>query len=246
MKIKIHPLFFVALVFYALIGGGFGYLIAFFAVTLHELAHYAVARIAGANDLTMVLMPYGAALSSKGEIPHFGAVLIAGPFANLALSSFSLSLCWIFPELYGYLNGFITLNVALAVFNLLPAYPLDGGRLFRLLFPKKWARVFTALLTPAVGVAAVVLFFTAKRFSLLTVAAFAALWFVSPIVGRRNRVREEEPLYCLAKTDEEGRLRPAAVVRGKRTVRRLSAAEVASLLLAFPSNTPIGEAIGKI
>lgn len=246
MKIKIHPFFFVALVFYVLVGGGVGYLIAFFAVTVHELTHYAVARIAGAEDLTMVLMPYGAALSSKGEMPHFGAVLIAGPFANLTLASFSLSLCWIFPELYGYFKGFIALNVALALFNLLPAYPLDGGRLFRLLFPKKWARAFTFCMTLLLFAAATVLFFLTKLFSLLTVAAFMALWFLSPIVGRRNRVRETDPLYSLAKTDEEGRLRPAAVVRGKKTLKRLSAAEVAALLLSFPSNTPVGEAIGKI
>ena len=224
-----------------------GYLTAFFAVTIHETAHYIVASVAGAKDLTIVLMPYGAVLDGKGDFPHFGAVLIAGPLANVILASFTLSACWIFPELYGYCKHFISINVMLAALNLLPAYPLDGGRLLRLLFPLPWARAATYGMTFLLAGGALVAFILTLRVTYLIFAVFLVLTLVLTLLGRRNKVSDDLPLYSLAKVDEEGRLRPAIVKRGRRTLCRLTSADVASLLISYPPSTPIGEAIkGKI
>lgn len=189
-------------------------------------------------------MPYGATLLVKGEFSHFGAVLIAGPFANLVLASFSLSACWLFPELYGYLKDFIFLNAVLAALNLLPAYPLDGGRIFRLLFPAKWARAATLIFTLLLSLSAGAFFAFTRGISYLIFSLFLLLSFASVIAGRRNRVKESDPLYRLARTDEEGRLRPASVKKGKRRVR-LSANDVAALLLSHPSTTPIAQALAE-
>ena len=224
-----------------------GYLLAFLAVTVHELSHYLVALIAGAQDMTVVLMPYGAVLTAKGELPHFGAVLMAGPFANIVLASFALSACWIFPELYGYFKSFVQANVLLAALNLLPAYPLDGGRLLRFLFPQKWARAVTSAFTLVAGVASLFAFVWFWRVTYLIFALFMILSLLLPLVGRINRCDEKDPLFCLARTDEEGRFRPATVKRNGRTIERLSPDKVASLLLSYPSDTPLGEALrGKI
>ena len=247
MKVKLHPLFFASIPLYVLFGGVMGYLTAFLAVTIHEMAHYTVARIAGAKELTLLLMPYGAVLEAKGEFPHFGWVLIAGPLANIILASFTLSACWIFPELYGYLKSFIAINVFLAALNLLPAYPLDGGRLLRLMFPAPWARGATCVMTFLLSGGALCAFIVTLRLTYLIFAAFLALTIVVTLFGRRNKVSEDRPLYSLAKVDEEGRLRPAIVKRGRKRLCRLTSAEVASLLISYPPSTPIGEAIkGKI
>lgn len=245
MKIKLHPLFFAAIPLYVIFGGVTGYLLAFFSITIHELAHYVVARIAGADDLTLLMMPYGATLIAKGSFPHFGAVLIAGPFANIFLASFFLSACWIFPELYGYFKDFIAVNAMLAALNLLPAYPLDGGRLVRLLFPAAWARVATYGMTILLSGTALYSFFVTLRITYLIFALFLLLSLMALLLGRRNRVEESEPLYALAKMDEEGRLRPATVKRGKKTLLRLSPDEVTALLLAFPPKTRIADALGE-
>ena len=245
MKIKVHPLLFAAIPVYVLCGGVTGYLLAFLAVTIHELAHCLVARIAGARDLTLLLMPCGAALITKGDFPHFGAVLIAGPFANVFLAAITLSACWIIPELYGYLKLFISVNVVLAAINLLPAYPLDGGRLFRLLFPYPWARWVTYALTLIQAGGALVLFGVTLRVTYLIFGAFLLLSLVAILHGRRNRVRESDPLYYLARVDEEGRLRPAVVKRGRKTICRLTPSEVTALLLGYPSATPVGTALGE-
>ena len=244
MKVRVHPLFFLSILLYLLFGGIGGYLLAFLAITLHELAHCLVALFAGAKDLTLLLMPYGATLSARGEMPHFGAVLIAGPLANLILASFTLSACWIFPELYGYFKGFILTNVLLAALNLLPAYPLDGGRIFRLIFPEGWARIVTTIFTLAIGIASLVAFFISLRLTYLIFSSFMILSLVAPLVGRINRCDESDPLYALARTDEEGRLRPASVRRGGSRVR-LSPCEITTLLLSYPPATPISRVLGE-
>ena len=244
MKVRVHPLFPLSVLLYLFFGGVGGYLLAFLAITLHELAHCLVALLTGAEDLSLLLMPCGAVLIAKGELPHFVVVLLSGPFFNLILASFTLSACWLFPELYGYFKGFITTNVLLAALNLLPAYPLDGGRLLRTLFPAKWARIVTAAFTSALGALSFVAFFTTYRITYLIFGVFLLLSLVAPLFFRRNRVKEDDPLYLLARTDEEGRLRPASVKRG-RGRSRLTREQVTALLLSYPPRTAIAVALGE-
>lgn len=242
LKIKIHPLFFLALFLYALFGGITEYLVAFLAVTLHELSHYAVARLVGAEELSVTLMPYGATMRAAGELPHLGAVLVAGPLANLVLASFTLSACWLLPELYGALKGFAAANLFLATLNLLPAYPLDGGRLFRLLFKGGWAKVFTSASTCAVGGAALCLFCLRGGLAMLFFALFMLSYFFACCLPRATLAKGDDPLYSLARTDEEGRLLPA-VVRIGRSRRRLSPGEITRLCLTYPRETEIKDAL---
>ena len=243
LKVKVNPLFYVAILLYILIGGLSGYLLALFAVLIHELSHYAVARIAGAKCLTITLMPYGAMMQAEGELPHFGAILIAGPLSNLIVASFALSACWIFPELYGYLKVFIAANAMIATVNLLPAYPLDGGRLARLIFSGKKVKIATALLTPIVGVIMIVLFGVLKRVTCLVFGVFMVFYFIGISIGKRNRCTLRDPLFALAKTDEEGRLLRAIVYDGKRKVCSLTPCEINRLCLKYPSEVTIGEAL---
>ena len=244
MRVRIHPLFFAAIPLYVLFGGVTGYLLAFVAITVHELAHTLVAKIAGAKDLSLLLMPYGATLVTKGDFPHLGAVLIAGPFTNIILASVTLSACWLFPELYGYLKHFITVNVALAILNLLPAYPLDGGRLLRLLFPSPWARGASYVMTCLTAGGAIAAFVLTLRITYLIFGAFLLLSLAAMLASRRNRVQAEDPVYSLARVDEEGRIRPATVRKGGKVAMRLTPAEVTSLLIRFPPNARIEDAIG--
>lgn len=63
-------------------------------------------------------------LTTKDEI----LVAAAGPAVNLAIGVAVLALWWIFPESYPYTELAATANFSLFFVNLLPAYPLDGGR----------------------------------------------------------------------------------------------------------------------
>jgi Zn-dependent protease len=78
------------------------------------------------------------ALSSK----RFGAAIVAlaGPMMNVALATLAALVASVFPVepfsvLGRFLNVFFSLNVILAVFNLLPLPPLDGSRLLKIFLP---------------------------------------------------------------------------------------------------------------
>ncbi len=121
-------LFFVA----GVLGKG---LIAFTVVLLHELAHVAAARHFGVHVEDIELLPFGGVCHMGSEVVFDPSrevrVAFAGPATNLLLAGFGITL-----NNYGFWDNelghfFLQCNLLVAAFNLLPALPLDGGRIFR-------------------------------------------------------------------------------------------------------------------
>lgn len=113
-----------------------GDLLLFVAAVLaaleHECAHLIAARRYGYVLDQIVLMPYGAVLS--GDLTGMTrkeefAVSVAGPLCNGATALFFVALWWLFPETYPYTEAAATVSLSLCLVNLLPAFPLDGGRI---------------------------------------------------------------------------------------------------------------------
>lgn len=116
-------------------------LIAFSVVLLHELAHVAVARRFGVNVSDVELLPFGGVSRIGGEVvlepSREVLVAAAGPAANLLLAGLGTAL-----RGYGLFDDelisfFLQCNLLVAAFNLLPALPLDGGRVFRAFLSKR-------------------------------------------------------------------------------------------------------------
>ena len=117
-----------------------GALFYFLSVVLHELAHSLVARTYGVEMRGITLFIFGGVAEMPGEVPTPQSEFViaaAGPAASfvIGLASGGLGFLgrvagWPAPvnTVFLYL-GF--LNAALAVFNLIPAFPLDGGRILR-------------------------------------------------------------------------------------------------------------------
>ncbi len=112
-------------------------LLFFASVLFHELSHSMVARIYKIRVISITLFVFGGVARIGREpakaIQEFN-IAIAGPLASFLLGGIFYSLTLIFPysQMIGALAtwlGFI--NVRLALFNLLPGFPLDGGRVFR-------------------------------------------------------------------------------------------------------------------
>lgn len=114
-------------------------------VCSHEGAHLAVAAGLGCRVTELRLMPLGGALTLGPEaevVPRTEiAVALAGPLHHLVLLA-AARLAGPFPQALGsHWLFFLQANLSLALFNLLPVYPLDGGRILR------------AMLVPARGFA---------------------------------------------------------------------------------------------
>ncbi len=117
-----------------------GDLLLFVAAVLaaleHECAHLIAARRYGYVLDRLVLMPYGAVLSGdlagmtkREEI----VVSVAGPLCNGGTALFFVALWWLFPETYPYTETAASISFSLFLVNLLPAFPLDGGRILLVL-----------------------------------------------------------------------------------------------------------------
>jgi len=112
----------------------------FVSIIFHELTHSLVARRYGVSMKEITLFIFGGVAQMEQDPPHPRAefmIAIAGPLSSgfLALSSWlaykiALNAAWS-VTLTGVLNYLSWLNMILAAFNLIPAFPLDGGRILR-------------------------------------------------------------------------------------------------------------------
>lgn len=107
----------------------------FGCVIAHELAHVLVARAYGIGTHDIVLFAFGG-VSRMEEIATTaraeGQIALAGPMASLGIALIAAASAPLFEAgstPYEMLNYLAVLNSALAVFNVLPAYPVDGGRI---------------------------------------------------------------------------------------------------------------------
>lgn len=133
---RVHPLFALALFLSAFTGQFLLLLSAALAALEHELAHALVARRMGFSLDKIVLMPYGAVISGdiRGVTPLQEIwVCLAGPLANALTALGFAALWWLWPETYPYTDVAAYISLSLFLVNLLPAFPLDGGRILRAL-----------------------------------------------------------------------------------------------------------------
>lgn len=122
---------------------GPGSLAALMAVLLvHELGHLAAMRWAGYTDLRVFFLPFiGAAASGRHDRPtplQELVVLFAGPVPGLLIGLAALAWVPVDLSLGWWWRECAVLAIVLNAFNLLPIHPLDGGKIFEILFLSRW------------------------------------------------------------------------------------------------------------
>jgi len=154
ISVRLHVTFLLFLLFIAyasfaesgLVGSGWavGMFVSIFAcVVLHELGHSLVAQQLGVQVKSITLLPIGgvAGLRNIPEHPwHEIAITVAGPMVNVVISCVLLPVTGIPSHLlivdmpqnfHGLLVTLTQANIMLFLFNCIPAFPMDGGRLLR-------------------------------------------------------------------------------------------------------------------
>ena len=136
----------------------------FTIVVLHEFGHAMMARRFGVGTRDITLLPIGgvARLDRMPEEPKQElAIAIAGPAVNILLAVLFFSVLAMIKQLAvphevlgagsHFLWSLVQINIVLAVFNLLPAFPMDGGRVLRALLATRMNYVRATNIAANVG-----------------------------------------------------------------------------------------------
>ena len=133
---RVNPLFLLVIVLFVFAGMGIELLIAFVLVVLHEFIHMLTACLSGYEIYKIELFPFGGMAEYRGLLEmkpwQEAKIAIVGPIFNLVLALllylYSTKISFISIV---YINLLIKYNLIIGLFNLIPALPLDGGRVLR-------------------------------------------------------------------------------------------------------------------
>jgi Zn-dependent protease/CBS domain-containing protein len=166
------------------IKGAIGAFLLFASVTFHELAHSFVSRRYRIAILSITLFIFGGVAQMKGEPPTPEAefkIAIAGPLSSFFLSGVFFLLYTAvgnlgIKALYVYLAQ---INLILGFFNLIPGFPMDGGRVLRsILWGKTKDYFYATRKASGIGQKIALFFIIFGLFSFLTGFSPGGLWLV--------------------------------------------------------------------
>lgn len=136
----------------------------FACVTLHELGHALAAKRYNIKTSNITLLPIGgvAQLESMPEKPKEELVVaLAGPMVNVVIAGLLFPLLSLSGGLdnldvtrfshHNFLPSLMVVNIWLAVFNMIPAFPMDGGRVLRALLSFKFERHVATRIAASIG-----------------------------------------------------------------------------------------------
>jgi Zn-dependent protease/CBS domain-containing protein len=233
IDVKVHWTFFLLLAFFAFLGyrtsGSVpstlvtvGLIVALFlCVLLHEFGHSLVAQRLGIGVPDITLLPIGgvARLGSLPERPIDEVkIAVAGPLVNVVLAPVFFAVAFLLGDdplsptslldgvdstgqVFAYLG---LINIALAVFNFIPAFPMDGGRVLRGLLATRLGAVRATDISATVGQFFAVVFFLLGLLGGNFLLALIAVFIFFGANGESQMVRQRELARGLTVSDVMG------------------------------------------
>ncbi len=185
-------------------------------VMIHEMFHLMTAHILKVKVEGISIMPFGITMRLKDDYirrPEYEIIIaFAGPFSNLLMIFIALIVKAYCLWDTDNMTFFIFSNTAIGLINLIPALPLDGGRILKAVLTLHWgfARTFTIMekVTKIMigllgGWGIYILYMTGFNFSVLLISCF----LIFNLTGERRRnhlVMMKEIVYCKQKLLETG------------------------------------------
>ncbi len=233
IDLKVHWTFFLLLAFFAFAGyqrsgsvtnaliTALIIVALFVCVVLHEYGHSLVAQRLGVEIQDITVLPIGgvARLKSLPTRPWDEVkIAIAGPLVNVVLAPIFFAVALLLGasplepanillggnslgQIFAYLG---LINVALVVFNLIPAFPMDGGRVLRGLLATRFGPVRATDIASAVGQIFAFAFFLIGLLSGNFVLALIGVLIFFGAAGEQQMVRQRELTRGLLISDVMG------------------------------------------
>ncbi len=202
----------------AILFGLISMILVFVCVLLHEFGHAVMAQEHGVRVRNITLFPFGGAafieqmpLRARSEL----AITLAGPAVNVAIAVTLLPLVLLYGVIRGYdsLSDFaryfddysfggmlvylLFINVMIFLFNLIPAFPMDGGRILRALLTAIAGRELATTIAVAIGMVMVVVMFFAGIVMREFILSLVALFVLVAAYGESKSVRLEAAMRRL-------------------------------------------------
>jgi len=206
----------------------------YLSVLVHELAHSVVARGYGLPVRRILLYPLGGVSEIEREAPTPGrefAVAAAGPLLSLVLGA----MCWGIAQAVPYgvtglvIKELMYANFIVAIFNLLPGLPLDGGRMLRAVIWK---------VTKKPGVATIGAAWVGRG---LAIAVLAIPFFSGGLAG--GDFVSMIWVVVIAAFMWTGASQSIRATRFRERLPALQARRLARKAISVPASTPLAEAI---
>ena len=274
IDVKVHWTFFLLLAFFAFIGyqasgSPLGALAAtamivalFLCVLLHEFGHSLVAQRLGIEIHSITLLPIGG-VSNLESLPEKPAdevkISAVGPLVSVVLALLFFGVGLLFGAVprvptdlfsgFGSVGQFFFnlgfLNILLAVFNLLPAFPLDGGRILRGLLTTRLGVVRATDISSTIGQVFAAAFFLIGLLSGDILLALVAVFIFFGASGESKMVKQRELTRGLTVSDVMGTKSRTETVTPNHTFRQV----LDSVIHGYQEDFPVlddGKLVGML
>jgi Zn-dependent protease/CBS domain-containing protein len=271
IDVRVHWTFFLLLAFFAFVGyqasGSLAgaltatlvIVVLFLCVLLHEFGHSLVAQRLGLEIHSITLLPLGG-VSNLESLPEKPAdevkITLAGPLVNVVLAPIFFGVGLLFgavPRMpadvftgIGSVGQFFFylgyLNVVLAVFNLIPAFPLDGGRILRAFLAIRLGAVRATDISSAVGQLFAIAFFLIGLLGGNFLLALVAVFIYFGATGEAQMVRQQEKTRGLSVLDVMGTKPRTETVTPDHTFGQV----LDSVIHGYQEDFPVVDESGKL
>ncbi|HHY82633.1 MAG TPA: peptidase M50 [Clostridiales bacterium] len=206
LDIDIHiSKYFLLLIAVILVTGRSGNLTAiFFILLIHESAHIIAARMLKLKVYEIELLPFGGALKIQSLFElnpvHEIIVAAAGPLSNIFLLLFyfgGIQTGWLPDSMPD--PDFVNINLLLAGFNLLPALPLDGGRILRAVLARQMGIKRATQIASGVGFLLALVLATAGLYGLYYRVFNYSLFILSGFIAYSAAKERRNATYVMLK-----------------------------------------------
>ncbi len=223
----------------------------FASVTLHELGHSWVALRYGLTIESITLWILGG-MAALSEIPREWDrefwIAIAGPVTSVLVAAGCYAVLLVTPEslpIVRFVVGYLAIvNVILVVFNLLPAFPMDGGRILRALLARNRPYASATRIAGRVGVLFAILFAVVGVLAFNPILLLLALFVYSAATTESRTTIIDDLLEGVTVGDVM--TEASAHVDASETVAGLVERMIAERRTVYPVRGETGETVGLV